>query len=72
MIKTLGICIKKARILLKKMVFAQILIPDNGSTDGSVEVAEELGARVVTTDVKGYGSTLISGINASGGAHNHG
>ena len=41
---------------------------DNGSTDGSIEIAEKLGARVVRVEQRGYGSALRAGIAAARGA----
>src|SRR5208283_2747445 len=48
-------------------VRGEILIADNGSTDGSQAIAEKLGARVVTVKEKGYGSALRGGIQAASG-----
>jgi glycosyltransferase involved in cell wall biosynthesis len=45
----------------------EILIADNGSTDGSVELAEKHGARVARVEEKGYGSALRGGIEAARG-----
>ncbi|MBL0358282.1 MAG: glycosyltransferase family 2 protein [Chitinophagaceae bacterium] len=66
--ETIGTCIKKAHDwILKNAVEAEILISDNGSTDGSQKIAADLGARVINTPGKGYGAALISGIlNAKG------
>ena len=45
------------------------MIADNGSTDGSIEIAEGLGARVVHVAQKGYGNALMGGINAAQGKY---
>src|SRR5260221_489983 len=62
--ETLAICIDKARGFLSRSGIAgEILISDNGSTDGSVEIAERHGARVVHAPTRGYGAALWYGIN---------
>ena len=48
-------------------VRGEILIADNGSTDGSQAIAEKLGARVVNVKEKGYGSAIIGGSRAAAG-----
>ena len=48
---------------------AEILIADNGSTDGSVGIAQRCGARVVHVEEKGYGAALLGGINAAHGRY---
>jgi len=66
--ETLAACIEKAHLAIKRgALAAEIIVADNGSTDGSQVIAKELGARVVTVDRKGYGSALIGGINAARG-----
>jgi len=68
--ETLGTCITKARQwLLKNQVAGEIIVADNGSTDGSQEIATVLGARVVDVSQKGYGSALMGGINAARGKY---
>ncbi|MBQ8613534.1 MAG: glycosyltransferase family 2 protein [Ruminiclostridium sp.] len=68
--KTLASCIAEAkRFIDENGISAEILIADNGSTDGSPRIAEECGARVVTAEEKGYGSALICGINAAEGRY---
>jgi glycosyltransferase involved in cell wall biosynthesis len=66
--ETLEICIVKAQDYLKRAgVDGEVLIADNGSTDGSQEIATRLGARVVDVPIKGYGAALGTGIaNAKG------
>lgn len=60
--ETLGICIKKAKAFLEEnQIDGEILIADNGSTDGSQEIAADAGARVLHVETKGYGSALIHG-----------
>ncbi len=67
-VETLASCIRKAREAIKKhRLEAEIIVADNGSTDGSRTVAKELGARVVDVARKGYGSALIGGIEAARG-----
>ena len=67
---TLPICIKKAKTFLTdNNVDGEILIADNGSTDGSQDLARELGARVVDIPEKGYGAALIGGCNAALGKY---
>lgn len=66
--ETLEICILKAQAFLEQArVAGEVLIADNGSTDGSIEIAERLGARVVRVPVRGYGGALMGGIAAARG-----
>ena len=68
--ETIGICIRKARGYIERSgIPGEVLIADNGSTDGSREIALELGAKVVSVPEKGYGSALISGINSARGKY---
>jgi glycosyltransferase involved in cell wall biosynthesis len=66
--ETLETCIRKARLGLERArVHGEILIADNGSTDGSLEIARKAGARVVPVAEKGYGSALRGGVLAARG-----
>lgn len=66
--ETLETCIKKARTYLETSgVDGEILIADNGSTDGSQDIARRCGARVVDVPMRGYGAALIGGCNAAYG-----
>lgn len=68
--ETLAICVKKAQGYLERSgVTGEVLIADNGSTDGSREIAAELGARVVDVEAKGYGNALMGGIRAARGRY---
>jgi len=68
--ETLATCIEKALGYLERSgVAGEVLIADNGSTDGSQEIARSLGARVVDIPRKGYGSALIGGIDAARGEY---
>jgi glycosyltransferase involved in cell wall biosynthesis len=68
--ETLAICIDKARrFLAGSGVAGEVLIADNGSTDGSQAIAAAHGARVVQVAERGYGSALISGIRAARGRY---
>ena len=65
---TLEVCIRKAFLGIKKSgMEGEVIVADNGSTDGSIEIGERLGARVVRVPEKGYGSALMGGIAAAKG-----
>jgi glycosyltransferase involved in cell wall biosynthesis len=66
--ETLGLCIGKAAWALQEAGIAgEIIVADNGSTDGSTAIAEQMGARVVPVAERGYGNALKAGIRAARG-----
>ncbi len=68
--ETLAVCIEKAnRFLATSGVAGEVVIADNGSTDGSQDIARGLGARVVDVPARGYGAALQAGIVASRGRY---
>jgi glycosyltransferase involved in cell wall biosynthesis len=68
--ETLATCITKAKsFLLQNDVNGEVLIADNGSKDGSQEIAKALGARVVYIKNKGYGAALLGGIQYAKGKY---
>jgi glycosyltransferase involved in cell wall biosynthesis len=66
--ETLAVCIKKAKAFLADNGLAgEVIVVDNGSTDGSQQIANALGARIVHVPARGYGAALIGGIEAARG-----
>ncbi|GAA2080130.1 glycosyltransferase family 2 protein [Pseudolysinimonas kribbensis] len=66
--ETLAICVDKARSYLERSgVAGEVIVADNGSTDGSQRIAADHGARVIDIPRKGYGSALMGGIEAARG-----
>jgi hypothetical protein len=60
--QTLGACIRKARACIERLgLDAEVLVADNGSTDGSQDIARQGGARVISVPERGYGAALYSG-----------
>jgi hypothetical protein len=68
--RTVGRCIDKATRALQEMgVAGEVIIADNGSSDGSPELAGKHGARVIHVERRGYGSALQAGIAAARGRY---
>jgi glycosyltransferase involved in cell wall biosynthesis len=68
--ETVGACVQKAvGALAQSGLRGEVIVADNGSTDGSVEIAESLGARVVAVPARGYGHALRGGIQAARGRY---
>ncbi|SBT37521.1 glycosyltransferase family 2 protein [Micromonospora auratinigra] len=68
--ETLEVCVRKAlRSLAECGVTGEVLVSDNGSTDGSQELAERAGARVVHAPIRGYGGALLHGIAQARGRY---
>lgn len=68
--ETLEICIRKAQQAMREAnISGEIILGDNGSTDGSIEIAERLGARVAHVKARGYGNALMGGIAAARGKY---
>ena len=66
--ETLESCIRKAQSALQTAgITGEIIVADNGSTDGSQKIAERLGAKVVHVEARGYGNALRGGIAAASG-----
>src|SRR5260370_17345424 len=65
---SIGICVEKAMGAFRAAgLRGEVVVADNGSTDGSIEIAERLGARVVRVEAPGYGSAFRAGIAAPPG-----
>ncbi|MCP5043124.1 MAG: glycosyltransferase family 2 protein [bacterium] len=65
---TLEICVNKVlRIFEEHAIVGEVVVADNGSHDGSQEIAERLGARVEHVAERGYGAALMGGISAARG-----
>jgi len=68
--ETLRTCVEKAQQALREHhIVGEIIVADNGSTDGSREMAEQLGARLIKVEKNGYGSALMGGIMAARGKY---
>ncbi len=68
--ETLKTCIQKARGCIERLgLAAEIVIADNGSTDGSQRIAQQEGARVIDVSVRGYGAALYHGFRAARGRY---
>jgi Glycosyl transferase family 2 len=68
--ETLAVCVDKARGAIASMgITGEVVVADNGSSDGSREIAEVHGARVVRVAVRGYGAALQAGIRAAQGEY---
>jgi glycosyltransferase involved in cell wall biosynthesis len=66
--ETIGVCVEKARRALAGMgLEGEVIVADNGSTDGSRELARSMGARVVDQPIKGYGAAYLKGLEAARG-----
>lgn len=68
--ETVAYCVREAIAFLNESgVSGEVLVADNGSTDGSPQLAQQAGARVVSVPQKGYGNALIGGIKAANGKY---
>jgi hypothetical protein len=68
--ETVATCVAKAaRFIADNGISGEVVVADNGSTDGSQRLAEEAGARVVPVKDKGYGNALMGGIVAARGEY---
>lgn len=68
--ETLAACLRKARGFLERSgIRGEVVVADNGSSDGSPQIARDLGARVVEVAERGYGSALHGGITAARGRY---
>ncbi|MEM8713847.1 MAG: glycosyltransferase family 2 protein, partial [Planctomycetota bacterium] len=68
--ETIAVCIEKALGFMERSGIAgEVVIADNGSTDGSQKIATDLGARVVDIPIRGYGAALQGGIAAARGEY---
>ena len=66
--ETLAVCVDKARAFIEENgISGEVLVADNGSADGSQDIAIEHGARVVNVAARGYGAALAGGLDAARG-----
>lgn len=68
--RTVDNCVRQAALFLKEnAITGEVVVADNGSTDGSVELAQNAGARIVSAPKPGYGAALSAGIRAAQGRY---
>ncbi|MBA4191790.1 MAG: dolichol-P-glucose synthetase [Planctomycetaceae bacterium] len=68
--RTVGICVGKAVQALQELgIHGEVIVADNGSTDGSQQIAAQAGAKVVGVVQRGYGAALRGGITAASGSY---
>jgi glycosyltransferase involved in cell wall biosynthesis len=68
--ETLAFCVRQAVAALRdNNISGEVVVADNGSTDGSQQIATDEGARVVPVPVRGYGAALLAGIEAARGQY---
>src|SRR5947209_10755241 len=68
--ETIGACVRKALEGIRKTGLpGEVVVSDNGSTDRSVEIATELGARVIRAPERGYGNAYRAGFEAARGKY---
>ena len=68
--ETVAVCVRKAKAFIDDHgIDGEVVVADNGSTDGSQDIARALGARVVDVPVRGYGAALIAGTHAARGRY---
>ena len=68
--ETLAFCVKQAVAALRdNNISGEVVVADNGSTDGSQKIATDEGARVVNVPVRGYGAALMAGIESARGKY---
>lgn len=66
--ETLAVCVRAAQAFLRTSGIAgEVIVADNGSTDGSRQIANALGARLVAVEARGYGAAIAGGIAAARG-----
>ena len=66
--ETLQICVKKSLLSLERLgLSGEVVVADNGSTDGSQSIAIQSGARLIEVPVRGYGAALLAGIKHADG-----
>ncbi len=67
---TIGPCVERAlAALAAEGIAGEVIVADNGSTDGSIAIAQSLGARVVSEAERGYGAAYMTGISAARGRY---
>ncbi|MCH7885636.1 MAG: glycosyltransferase family 2 protein [Planctomycetes bacterium] len=68
--ETIEICIRKTlNCLAENGIRGEVVVADNGSEDGSIEIARRAGARVIHVKEKGYGAALTAGLDAARGKY---
>lgn len=66
--ETVGVCVRKALAAIHRHgICGEVVVADNGSSDGSQAIAIEAGARIVDVEAKGYGNALRAGIASAEG-----